>query len=80
MSDLALQALRIAVRVMTYPLDVFYELLGRSSTLGIYWAFFLFAAVFRILIAPLIGNQVRGGSSDKVQRKRGRSKSSSEEN
>lgn len=70
MDDLALQALRFAVRIVTYPLDVFYQLLLRTSTLGIYWAFFMFAAVFRLLITPMIGNSMQAASSDMAQRKR----------
>ena len=64
------QVLEIAVEAMTYPLDLFYELLGRSQTLGIYWAFFLLAVVYRLLVAPLIGSRMRSGSSDTARRKR----------
>lgn len=73
MLTMAQKALGIAVRCLTYPLDVFYELLGRSNTLGLYWAFFLLAVVFRLLITPMIGNSIRGGTSDKAKRKRSNS-------
>lgn len=69
-AQIARMALSYAARIFTYPLDVFYELLGMTQTLPIYWAMFLFFTVYRLLLAPLLGSVISSGRSDKAKKER----------
>lgn len=59
--------LLIAVKFFTYPLGVFLSMLLRSNMLAFYNAMFTLAAVYRLLIVPLIGQALNDRGSDTVR-------------
>lgn len=55
-------ALAYAVRVIWQVWSWFGVVLNATGTRHIYLTFFAFAIVFRLLIAPLVGQSLRAGS------------------
>ena len=67
--------LRIAVQMFWYPLEVFFTLLSRTNTLSFFYVMFTVAVVYRLLIAPIIGNSLRDASSDTARSRNQRNRS-----
>lgn len=63
-------ALRIAVQFFLFPLAAFIDALLATETMGFYYAMFTLAAVYRLLIAPIIGDTIHGAASDMAGRKK----------
>lgn len=55
---------KIATNFFLTPLSVFYELLTRTNMFGFYLVMFLLAAVYRLLVAPIIGMHLHEAASD----------------
>lgn len=62
--------LAIAARIFLFPLTVFTQLLAATNTIGFYYSMFTLAVVFRLLIAPIIGQSLRNHGSDTARRKK----------
>ena len=68
-----MSALQIAVRYFIYPIEAFLRLLVATNNFGFYYAVFTLAVVFRLLIVPIIGHEIRGSGSDTAKQPRSKS-------